>query len=76
MLKTHTAVKEKPERRIIAETSILNSITLLTTVAAAQFIPVDDTDAAMTPPEDIRLAQEMHRYLNRRQYLLMGKETL
>ena len=62
MLKTHSAVKHKPERRIIAETSVLNSITLLTTVAATQFIPVDDIDEAIKPPEDNRLAQEMHRY--------------
>ena len=59
-------VKEKPERRKIAEESIINSISLMTTLCAAHVIPVHDGAEAETPAADNWIGQKAEAYFRRR----------
>ena len=56
-------VKEKPEKRKIAEESIINSISLMTTLCAAHVIPVHDGAEAETPAADNWIGQKADAYL-------------
>ena len=64
-IKVHGSVQEKPLRRLVAEQSLMSSVTFVTTVAASHFIPVADAAAADVPPADNVLARKMQEYMDK-----------
>ena len=51
-IKVHGSAQEKPLRRLVAEESLMSSVTFVTTVAASHFIPVADAADADVPPAE------------------------
>jgi len=64
-LKVHGSAQEKPVRRLVAEESLMSSITFASTVAASHFIPVPDAADADVPPADNVLARKMQQYMDK-----------